>query len=369
MDACLTSRRNIRTPAIATALLACSLVLPGCGKREAATPRFNTQAEFMVDVRPVKTQPFRETLFATGNLLANESVRLRTERAGIVKEVRFQEGKPVKAGDILLLIDDSELQAQRTAAQARLQLARAVDERDKALFDNKMISAAEYEQSRANLKVIEAELELNQAQLEKTRVIAPFDGITGLRLVSPGAYLAVGTTIASLQDVASLKLDFTLPERYQPVLKTGQKVTFRVAGRTELFEATITAIEPGVDLASLSLQLRATAPNPQQRLLPGAFAEVEVALDEVPNAILIPPIALVPGLKQQTVFLHRNGVVEERKVQVGLRTADAVQVLEGLKEGDELITSGILQLRSGMKVRKKGASAPAPAPAGDGGSR
>jgi membrane fusion protein (multidrug efflux system) len=232
-----------------------------------------------------------------------------------------------------------------------------------------MISAAEYEQSRANLKVIEAELELNQAQLEKTRVIAPFDGITGLRLVSPGAYLAVGTTIASLQDVASLKLDFTLPERYQPVLKTGQKVTFRVAGRTELFEATITAIEPGVDLASLSLQLRATAPNPQQRLLPGAFAEVEVALDEVPNAILIPPIALVPGLKQQTVFLHRNGVVEERKVQVGLRTADAVQVLEGLKEGDELITSGILQLRSGMKVRKKGASAPAPAPAGDGGSR
>jgi len=325
----------------------------------------------MVDVRVIKTQPFRETLFATGNLLANESVRLRTERVGIVKEVRFQEGQPVKAGDILLLIDDSELQAQRSGAQARLQLARAVDERDKALFDNKMISAAEYEQSRANLKVEEAELELIGAQLEKTRVVAPFDGLTGLRLVSPGAYLPVGTTIASLQDVASLKLDFTLPERYQPLLKVGQKVTFRVAGRNEPFAATIKAVEPAVDVETRSLQLRAAAPNPEKRLLPGAFAEVEVSLDEVPDAILIPPIALVPGLKQQTVFLHRNGVVEERKVQVGLRTSDAVQVLEGLKAGDELITSGILQLRAGMKVRVKGAQAPAspPSEAGDGGGR
>jgi membrane fusion protein (multidrug efflux system) len=250
-------------------------------------------------------------------------------------------------------------------------LARAVEERDKALFDNKMTSAAEYEQSRANLRVVEAELELIQAQLEKTRIVAPFDGLTGLRQVSPGAYLPVGTTIASLQDVASLKLDFTLPERYQPLLRTGQKVTFRVAGRTEPFGATITAIEPGVDQDTLSMQLRATAPNPEKRLLPGAFAEVEVALEEVPDAILIPPIALVPGLKQQTVFIHRNGVVEERKVQVGLRTSDAVQVLEGLKAGDELITSGILQLRAGMKVRVKGTQAPSspPAPAGDGGSR
>jgi membrane fusion protein (multidrug efflux system) len=363
--------RPSRLFAIATALLGCSLFLPGCSRQDTAPRRFNTQAEVIVDVRVIKPQPFRETLFATGNLLANESVRLRTERAGLVKEVRFQEGQPVKAGDVLLLIDDSELQAQRSGAQARLQLARAVDERDKALFDNKMISAAEYEQSRANLKVIEAELELIGAQLEKTRVVAPFDGLTGLRLVSPGAYLPVGTTVASLQDVASVKLDFTLPERYQPMLKTGQKILFHVTGRTNSFTATITAIEPAIDVETRSLQLRALAPNPERLLLPGAFAEVEIALDEVPEAILIPPIALVPGLKQQTVFLHRNGVVEERKVQVGLRTAHALQVLSGLKPGDELITSGILQLRAGMKVRVKGAQAPAtqpPAP-GDGGGR
>jgi membrane fusion protein (multidrug efflux system) len=195
--------------------------------------------------------------------------------------------------------------------------------------------------------------------------------MTGLRLVSPGAYLVTGTAIASLQDIASLKLDFTLPERYQPLLKTGQKVTFRVAGRLEAFAATITAIEPAVDIQTRSLQLRATAPNPERGLLPGAFAEVEVALDEIPEAILIPPIALVPGLKQQTVFLHRNGTVEERKVQVGLRTAGAVQVLDGLKAGDELITSGILQLRAGMKVQVKGLqreTGPA-GPSGDGGGQ
>lgn len=336
------------------ALLSCSLALSGCGKKQHEAGKHDSgSAEYGVDVQVVRQQAFRETVFATGSLRANESVTLKAERAGIVKEVRFQEGAPVKAGDVMLLIDDSELQAQLAGAEARLALARAVEVRDRSLFATKMLSAAEYEQSSANLRVVEAELKLVKAQLEKTRVVAPFDGIAGLRQVSPGAYLTPGSSIASLQDVASLKLDFTLSERYLPVLRAGQKLTFTVAGQADTFTGTLTAIEPAVSVETRSLQLRASVPNQDRKLLPGAFAEVRIVLDENPSAILIPAIALVPGLNQQTVYLHRNGVAEEKKVQIGLRTSDSVQILSGLTVGDELITSGILQLRPGMKVRPK----------------
>lgn len=340
----------------------CLLFLTGCERKPAMSNRAGPQA-FTVDTLEIRTQPFHEALFATGNLLANESVLLKAERAGTIKEIRFKEGQPVKAGELLLAIDDSELQAQAASAQARLELARAVEKRDYALFDTKMLSAAEYDQSQANLHVAEAELQLIRAQIDKSRVVAPFDGIIGLRQVSPGAYLIAGSPIASLQDIASLKLDFTVPERYLPLLRVGQTATFHVAGNPETFTATIKAIEPAISTETRSLQVRATAPNPDKRLLPGAFAEINLLLEEDPNAILIPPIALIPGLKKQLVYVHHGGAVEQRQVQVGLRTADAVQILSGLKPGDRLVTSGILQLRPGMKVAAKEPAKPSAVPA------
>jgi membrane fusion protein, multidrug efflux system len=354
------SFRKLQTAVLAAGLLCCCLGILGCGRKEPAR-RNNAQAQFTVDIHIIRTEPFRATTFATGSLLANESILLKAERAGIVKEILFREGQPVKAGDTLLLIDDSELQAQLAGAQARLELAQAVEKRDRSLFETRMLSAAEYEQSAANLHIVEAELKLIKAQLEKTRVVAPFDGIAGLRLVSPGAYLVPGTAIASLQDISSLKLDFTLPERYLPMIRTGQEATFRVSGHVETFTATITAIEPAVAVETRSMLLRATVPNTQQKLLPGSFAELQVTLEEDPKAILIPAIALVPGLKQQKVFVHADGVAREREVQIGERTAETVQILEGLQVGEELITSGTLQLRSGMKVRTQPASEPAKA--------
>lgn len=343
------------------------LVLTGCdggsknaSKSAAATP-------FVVDVVTIEPQPFRETLFATGSLVAREAVQLQSELAGVVKEISFEEGRPAKAGEVLISIDDSELQAQLQRARAQLDLASAAEQRQRNLLQTRGISPAEYDQSEANLNVAKAEVALIESQLAKTKIRAPFDGVAGLRQVSVGAYLTPGTPICSFQDISSLKIDFSLPERYFGYIQAGQTVGFRIAGRSEKFNATIAAIEPSVDVATRSLLIRATVPNPEARLLPGAFAEVEVMLDEIRDAILIPPIALIPGLKQQTVFVHRDGKVEERKVQSGLRTADAVQIVEGLKVGDELITSGILQLRPGMKVSvKKAALAPATAasPAG-----
>jgi membrane fusion protein (multidrug efflux system) len=332
------------------------LLLAGCGKHDERAAR-SAASTYMVEVVTVTQQPFQETLFATGTLLANESVELPAQRAGVVKEVRFEEGQPVKAGDILVVMDDSELQALLKRAEAQLELASVAEKRNRQLLEaGTLITEAQYDESRANLDVARSEVELIRAQVEKTRIVAPFDGIAGLRRVSVGAYLTPGMPVASLHDVSSLKLDFTLPERYLPFLRNAKQATFQTSGHNGALPATIYAIEPAVDVATRSLQVRALATNEEQRLLPGSFAEVRVTLDEIPDAILIPPIALIPGLKEQKVFVYRAGKVEEREVRIGLRAAHALQIVDGLQPGEELIVTGILQLRPGMSVQTRKAS-------------
>ena len=344
-----------RAAFIVSSLLFATLLFAssGCHKKSKAGAAGTISAAFVVDVVAIEPRPFRETLFATGSLVARETVQLQSERAGVVREIRFEEGKPARTGDILVVIDDTELRAQLDRAQATLKLGEVTHARQRTLLESRGISQAEFEQSQANLDIGKAEVALIESQLAKTRIRAPFDGVAGLRRVSVGTYLTPGTVICSFQDIDSLKIDFSLPERYLGYLALGQRVTFRIAGRAEKFEATIAAIEPSVDVETRSLLIRATVPNEEQRLLAGSFAEVEVTLGEIKDAILIPPIALIPGLKQQTVFVYRDGKAEERKVQPGLRTADAVQIVEGLAPGDQLITSGVLQLRPGMKVQVK----------------
>jgi membrane fusion protein, multidrug efflux system len=337
-------------------LLVGCLALAACDKPKDSTRKPSGNAAYVVDVVTIQPRSFRETLFATGTLLARESVQIQSERAGIVKEISFKEGQPAKASDILLTIDDSELQAQLARAKAQLAFASATESRQRNLLETRGISASEFEQSKANLDIAKAEVTLIESQIAKTRIRAPFDGVTGLRHASVGTYLTPGTAVCTFQDVSSLKLDVSLPERYLGFIKVGQPLIFRIAGQSEAFEATVTAIEPTVDIQTRTLLIRAIAPNEGKRLLPGSFAEVEVQLQEIPDAILIPSIALMPGLQQPTVFVHRDGKVEERKVQVSLRTADTVLLREGLKPGDELITSGILQLRAGMEVRVKPAA-------------
>lgn len=345
--------------ALCLALAAAAAALVGCEKKP-KTAGSQQRGSFVVDVVTVATGPLKETLSATGSLVPNESVQLQSERSGIVDKISFEEGMAVKQGEVLLTIDSSELQAQLQRAQAQLQLTKTVEGRQRDLLKNRGISESEYDQSTANLAIAQAEVALILAQIEKTKVHAPFDGRTGLRRVSIGSYLTPGTPISSFQDLDPLKVDFSLPERYLNFVKVGQKLTFRIAGRGEEFAAQITAIEPSIDITTRSLIIRAVVPNEEQRLLPGSFAEIDVSLPEIPDAILIPAIALVPGLKQQKVLILKDGKVEERVVQTGLRTADSVQILQGLTPGEELITSGVLQLRAGMKVEAKRAAASPP---------
>jgi len=341
--------RGLAAAALIGAVLGagCSQQKPGTTSGGSAGP-----SALVVEVRKVAPTPFQETLLATGTLLANEVVTLQAETAGIVTGINFDEGRPVKAGDVLVELDEVELQARAARAEAELALASALEKRQRDLMLANAISSADYDQAAANLSVARAETELVRAQLAKRKIRAPFDGVVGLRRISAGAYLTPGTAIGTLQDLSSLKLDFSVPERYYIHLRAGRPVRFRMAGRNDVFTANIVAVEPSADVATRSILVRAAMPN-QAGLLPGAFVEVEVALDEVPDALLIPPIALVPGLSRQIVYVHRDGVAEEREVRPGMRTPTAVQILDGLRPGDEIITSGVLLLRPGMKVQTR----------------
>lgn len=333
---------------------------PWRAKESASSAAPRTLPTLSVDTIRVEARPFQETLAATGSLLAGESVQIQPEVSGTITGIFLEEGSPKKKGDVLVKIDDSELVAQKTRAQAQLALDASTEKRARELLSSRGISQAEYELSVANLGIAKAELDLIEARLAKTAIKAPFDGIAGLRNLSMGSYVTPGTTICSFQAIDPLKLDFSIPERYLDFVRAGQSINFRVSGRSENFAATIYAIEPQVDAATRSLIIRALVPNPDRKLLPGSFAEITLTLDEDQSALLVPPIALIPGLKTQSVFVVENGQVARKEVQAGIRTADAIQILSGLAPGDEVITSGILQLRPGMKVQTRAQDASAP---------
>ena len=331
-------------------LVVAALCAAGCRDADPEAVARPTPPALTVETVVVEPRRFREMLTATGTLRARESVAIRSEVAGVVEAIHFAEGARVAAGDQLLEIDDRELRAQRERVAARLSLETATEARVRELLASKNASQATHDEAVANLRVTKAELTLIDAQLAKTDIRAPFDGVMGLRDVSVGTYLTPGTPIVDLVAVDSLKLDFALPERYQGALHPEMPVRLSLHGRPGTFEGRVYAIDPSVDVESRSIRLRATVPNPDGRLRPGQFAEIEVVLDEVPDALLVPAIALIPGLRQSTLLVVRDGVVERREVTAGRRTSDAVRIESGLAAGERVVVTGIQQLREGMVV-------------------
>jgi membrane fusion protein (multidrug efflux system) len=298
----------------------------------------------------VEAKPFVEHLVATGSVLAEESVELTSEIAGKVVDVRFEEGSRVKKGDVLVKLDDSELRAELDRTLSQADLAELQAARQKELLAVKSASQENYDVAISEVHVLEAQTALIRARLAKTEIRAPFDGLVGLRNVSVGAYLTPGSHIASIQDITTVKVEFSVAERHMDRLSTGNEVKVTVAGSAEPFTGTVYAIAPRIDPATRTIRLRARAENPGGRIFPGAFATVDLALREIPDAIFVPAGARIAGLNQQTVFVNDSGKAQVRPVQTGLRLDRDVQITRGLRSGDELITSGQLQLRPGMPV-------------------
>jgi membrane fusion protein (multidrug efflux system) len=303
-------------------------------------------------VAKVKLREVVDDVSAVGTLVSNGSVILRPEVAGRVAAIRFQDGVAVKKDDVLVELDAAVQSAEARQARAELSLAEANASRVEDLFARQFVSGSARDEAASRLEVARANVALAQARLERTRIRAPFDGIVGIRKVNVGDYVRDGDALINIEDIAVLKLDFRLPERYLARVKPGQnlEVTCDVAQGT-VFPAEVEAIDPLVDAEGRAVLLRARLANDQGRLRPGVFARVRLIVEQRDNVMLIPEAALIPAPGQtQHVFQIKEGVARQVGVKTGMRRAAEVEIMEGLAPDDLVVVAGQFKLRDGTPV-------------------
>lgn len=312
----------------------------------------SAERQNLLNVEGVVMEPevLEDKIYTSGTILANEVVELRSEMAGKVVDIQLEEGRTVREGQLLLKINDNELQAQRRRAQFQLNLAEQRAERQQRLLERGGISQEEYDATVNEVNVLIAELDLIDAQIEKSEVRAPFDGLIGLKFVSTGSFISSDTHIATLNDIDPVKIDFSIPERYFTRIHVGDRINFNVQGQDSTFTGEVYAIEPRIDTQTRTIQIRALSDNPDRMLVPGAFANIELILDIVDDALMLPAISVIPELNRQKVLKYENGKVTQVEILTGLRTDQSVRVVNGIAPGDTVLTTGLLQAREGMEV-------------------
>ncbi|WP_293397158.1 efflux RND transporter periplasmic adaptor subunit [Nevskia sp.] len=298
----------------------------------------------------IKPEPFTETLSATGSLLADEGVELQAEINGKIAAIRFREGSKVSRGELLVKLNDSDLRAQRELAKHNLELAVLREQRVGQLVKEGIVTASDYDTAKYEVSARIDQISIIDAQIEKTEIRAPFDGVVGLRYVSEGSYVNATTRVATLQQIDRLKVNFSVPEKYAGRVKVGSAISFSIVGSDRRFQGSIYAFDPRIDAGTRTVVIRANCANPDGVLLPGAFANVELELARLDDAILVPAEAVIPGVSEKNVFVLVDGKATRRAVEIGTRTTNQVQILSGLAAGDRLIVSGLQQMREGLSV-------------------
>jgi membrane fusion protein, multidrug efflux system len=297
---------------------------------------------------------------AVGSFTAVNGVDIAAEAPGIVKEIRFNSGQMVKKGDVLLVQDIAIQEAALKSYEAKLALARINYDREKQLFDRHVTSPALLDARYAEWSEAQANVDSARAEIQQKIITAPFDGRIGIRQVDLGEYLSPGTVIVTLQSQNPLYVMLNLPDQYLPQLYIHQPVDIMVNfGKERVVHGTITAINSKVDPITRNILIQATVPNDEHVLYPGMFAMGKIWFQQKQNAIVIPQTAVSFSLSGDYVFLikdesHQKGKTElhayRQYVKVGERRENEVAILEGLKPGDEVVTSGQLKLQNGTPV-------------------
>jgi membrane fusion protein, multidrug efflux system len=323
----------------------------------------------VVELKPVRVQ---ESITAVGSLRSNESVVLRPEVSGRIATIGFRDGQPVRRGQLLVGLDSTLNEAEVAQARAEFDLANSNLKRTEDLASKNFVSSSAQDQAASSLQVADARLKLAEARLAKMRILAPFDGVVGIRNVSVGEYVKDGAELINVEDIRTLKADFRLPERYFPQLKTGLPVELTAdALPGSRYAGSVESINPRVEASGRSLEVRARLDNSDGRLRPGMFARVQVLLGDRPNALMVPEEAVVPLGDDFFVYTVADGKAKRVRVKLGVRRDAQVELLEGVRAGEQVITAGIRVQRDGQPVRVlgrvPGAAVPSP-PVGAGSS-
>lgn len=329
-----------------------TIVEGGSPSQGGAEPAGAVPPAIGVETVTVAAETVADDVTAVGTLRSNESVVLRPEVAGRIAAIRFREGAPVKRGAVMVELDSSVQEAELQQARANLALAEANFGRTEDLFRKKFLSQSARDEASSQLQVARANMALAQARFDRTRIRAPFDAVAGIRNVSVGDYVDAGDDLVNLEDIATLKVDFRLPELYLSRLQPGQVLEVTSdAIPGERFDARVAAIDPLVDAQARSIVMRATLPNEGLRLRPGMFARVRLILRQREDVAVIPEEALVPAPGNvQFVYKVVAGRAQRVEVATGARYGARVEIAEGLAPGDVIVTAGQLKLRDGAPV-------------------
>lgn len=350
-----------------TGLLLCLVLVVGGGAFAyqkgwlAALPAFKGEAaaqeprgaapRIAVEVATARQADVTTDIRSIGSLQSDESVKVASEVAGRIQEIRFREGQHVKAGDVLIQLDAALVNASREETEARLELAKANYERAQRLQQSGSGTARALDEARAELNTANALLDSQRVQIAKHTITAPFDGTVGLRSVSPGAYIAIGTELVNLEKIDTLKVDFKVPETQLGRVAADQSVDVMVdalPGRS--FTGTVYAIDPLIDVNGRALSVRARLPNPDLTLRPGLFVRVVLKGRDVRSAVFVPESAVVPRGQERLVWVIEAGKALQKKVILGERQAGEVEVVSGLQAGATVVTAGQGRLRPNAAV-------------------
>jgi|SRR5450432_413206 len=326
-------------------------LLFACSSRKADSTQPKNVAPTIVDVLVAATKPISNTMEVNGNVIANEYVELHPEANGRLTYLDVPEGKMIKKGTLIAKINNADLQAQVDKSKVALDLAQKTEQRDKQLIAVNGINQSDYDAALNIVNGFKADIEYNQALLDKTILKAPFDGYIGLRQVSVGAYVTPATLIATLLQRDKIKIDFTVPEEFSSILKIGSSVDVEMDQSGKRRKAIIIANEPQVSQATRNMTVRALLDN--SNVNPGSFAKVYVNTGMDKKAIMIPTNALIPDDKNNQVVLVKNGKANFVNVVTGVRLANNVEITKGIREGDTVVVTGVLFARpkSTLQIR------------------
>lgn len=342
---------NLRLWFFITALL----VFFSCSKKEenpaaTAAPAQGPKAA-LIDAFITAPQKLEQVINATGNLIAYESVEIRSERSGKLVSLNFRESGYVQKNTVIGQIDDSELIAQKDRLAINLELAEKEVARGRELLAIQGISQEELDRLINTVSDIKAQQNILDIQIGKSKIRAPFSGVLGLRQVSQGAYVTPNDVIVELQQISPIKLEFEVPERFLTQVKTGQTLDFTIVGSEEVFHAEVYAIGTEISPLTRTFRVRASAKNPNNILKPGQFARVSLVTGINENAIMIPTDAVVPVLEGKQVYLVRKGRVIAQPVITSDRSAEMIEIIDGLQIGDTVAVSGLLALSDGGAIQ------------------
>lgn len=306
-----------------------------------------------VNAEIIAYTPMTDSYIGLGSVIPYEEADLTFETSGILTVIYFQEGELVEKGTLLAKINDAPLQAELKRLQAQVKLAQDRVYRQRTLLERDAVSEESYETVLTEYNILMADIDLVEANIAQTELLAPFDGRLGLRNVSEGAYVSQSVPITAISMTNVLKLDFTVPESYSSEIKPGTRVKFTVADSRGIMRehyATVYALESSVDLSTRTMRVRATFPNELNGVVPGNYVSIELLREEIPDAISVPSEAIVPEMGRNLVYLARDGRAQPVEIETGIRTESRVQAVTGLHLGDTLITTAVTQLRSGTGI-------------------